>query len=112
MQPTLISISEDGIVRFLVNDTTKGLLDEDCVTRRASHVEPVSSVLRTIFHVLRRIFGDKGWMATFTRRWPCFWRINFTPINGPILNYVYRDRQQAIEAEIEWLNKHFLQGEA
>lgn len=103
-----VSISEDADVQFLVNAASSPLLTEDSVIRRASHVEPVSFVLRGVFHLLRKTFGEKGRMAEFTRLWPCLWRVNLAPTGGPILPDTYRDRQQAITAEIGYLNQNFI----
>ena len=77
---------------------------------RATHVEPVNAVLRCAFHLLRQWLGDKGRMSDFTRRWPCKWRINLKPVDGPILPTVYYDRSQAINAEVIALNKFFIEG--
>ena len=49
-------------------------------------------------------------MSDFTRRWPCKWRINLKPVDGPILPTVYYDRSQAINAEVIALNKFFIEG--
>lgn len=108
MQPVTVHIAEDGTIRFLVNEDSKPFLTEDAVVRRASHVEPVQVILRLLFHGLRFTFGEKGRMSNFTRLWPCEWRINLAPTNGPILPETYRDRQQAIEAEVRYLNENFL----
>lgn len=75
---------------------------------RATHVEPDSLLLRLAFHVLRLFFGDKGRMSEFTRHWSCLWRVNITPIGGPILAPRWKNRQEAIDAEVEWLNENFL----
>lgn len=109
MATTVVTIAPDGTIRFLVSESTAPLItDENAVVRRASHVEPVSVPLRYAFHGLRSMFGEKGWMAGFTRRWPCLWRINLAPTGGPILPSTYRDRAEAIAAEIEHLNAHFI----
>lgn len=108
MQPVTVHITEDGTIRFLVNEDSKPFLTEDAVVRRASHVEPTQAILRLLFHGLRFIFGEKGWMADFTRRWPCEWRINLSPIHGPILPGTYCNRQAAIDAEVLYLNENFI----
>jgi hypothetical protein len=108
MEHIEITLSEDGDVRFLLDDTTACFLEPHSVVRRASHIEPDSVALRLLFHALRSIFGDKGWMASFTRYWPCAWRINLIPIGGSILDEVWYDRQDAIKAEIEVLNANFI----
>lgn len=106
-QTVTVVVRDDGELVCLDNDSTAWLKPLGHVTtRRASHVEPDKWPLRLIFHVLRWFFGDKGWMATFTRHWPCLWRVNVSPLHGPILPGRWRDRQEAIEAEVEWLNEN------
>lgn len=103
----VITINEDGSVGFISNDNTKDFAQlGKATTKRASHVEPNNRYIRLVFHFLRKIFGDKGWMAKFTRIWPCLWRINLSPIHGPILEHKYKNRQQAIHAEIQWINEN------
>lgn len=107
MSEVTISINDDGSVHFLdTNAATCFKTLGSAVLKRASHVEPNQLLLRAVFHTLRYMFGDKGWMATFTRYWPCAWRVNVSPLNGPILPGTWRDRQQAIDAEVTWLNCH------
>jgi len=108
MENIVITLSEDGDVRFLVNDTTACLLEDNSVVRRASHVDPDSYILRIAFHALRAMFGEKGLVGEFTRKWPCAWRVDLSPSNGPLLDEVFYSRQDAIEAEVEWLNANFI----
>lgn len=107
METVVITI-EDGVARFLVNETTAEFVEEGATIRRASHVEPDGVVARGVFHALRRLFGEKGTVAGFTRTWTCLWRVNLGPANGPILVGRWKDRKEAIAAEIEWLNENFI----
>jgi hypothetical protein len=103
----VVVIRENGSLVSLDNANTAFFKELGKVTtRRASHIEPCSKVWRVVFHTLRYFFGDKGWMASFTRRWPCLWRVNLTPIGGPIIYRHYWDREGAIAAEVAWLNEH------
>lgn len=108
MQTVEITITEDGTVRFLVNELTAPLVAEGAVIRRASHVEPDGYIARVVFHFLRRMFGEKGAVAEFTRHWPVEWRVNLAPIGGPILPGRYLNRSEAIAVEIEHLNQNFI----
>ncbi len=108
MSTVSITIDEHGDSLFLVSEDAKPFLEEQSIVRRASHIEPVVWPTRVAFHALRSIFGDKGWMAAFTRKWPCRWRINTSPIGGDILPVTFRDRQQAIDVEIAYLNGQFM----
>lgn len=97
----------------------------EVVTRRASHVEPETFWLRVAFHILRTVVSDKSRIAEWTRSWTCMWRVNTAPVGGPILRWKHTDnwrakvwpegiaawqnRQEAIDAEIKFLNQFFLE---
>jgi hypothetical protein len=117
-----LTIEEDGDLTFLNTESSKAFLEVGTAkTRRASHVEPVNVVYRVLFHALR-FFGDKNKMAEWTRHWPVLWRVNTKPVGGPILTWAHvypkwpeykavatwRNRQEAIEAEIKFLNNWFV----
>jgi hypothetical protein len=105
MKVVTVFIDEDGMT-FLMDESIK-LFEGEGEVRRASHVEPDSVVFRIAFHALRTIFGDKGRMSQFTRNWPCLWRVNTKPTAGIVLDKRWRNRQDAIDAEIEFLNRWF-----
>src|SRR6185437_898121 len=108
MNHVTVSLDEStGDYTFLVSDDTRSLLDATSTVRRAYHVEPVNPIARAAFYTLRALFGEYGRVASFTRVWGCLWRVNLSPVNGPILPDTYRDRQKAIDAEIIWLENNF-----
>ncbi len=94
----------------------------EVVTKRASHVEPVNIGLRMVFRFLR-LFGDKTRVAEWTRGWRCLWRVDTRPVGGPVLTWydvlgqpwgmsrtaTWHNRQDAIDAEIIFLNQFFLE---
>jgi hypothetical protein len=129
-------IDEKGDMLFLVTEAIEGsMFAREADIRRASHVEPANWALRVLFHILRRFLGDKGRMSDFTRRWNCLWRVNTKPMGGPVLTWshvystkqmrsmartecgitfpelfsiaTWRDRRDAIDTEIEFLNQWF-----
>lgn len=70
-----IVIDPDGTTRFIYSDALAPLLEQGAATiRRASHVEP----------------DGGGWYA------------DMRPSSGPVLG-PFRLRQQALDAEVEWL---------
>lgn len=74
---TLI-IDSNGALRFIYKDEFVGLLDEgNAEIKRASHVEPT----------------ENGWNA------------DLSPVGGPMLG-PYTLRQEALDAEVAWLEKH------
>jgi hypothetical protein len=108
MERIIIKLDEDGVTRFLVNADTAEFLTDTSIVKRASHVEPDRFILRILFHGIRYMFGENGRMANFTRVWPCIWRTNLAPSGGPILPERYRNRKDAIDAEIAYLNENFI----
>ena len=132
------TIDENGDVLFLATHENDAVFlnHGTVVTRRASHVEPANAWLRPLFHVLRFFAGNKDRVAAWTRTWNCEWRINTRPVGGPILTWgdvwkakghvtlspwldtlsqynqtaIFTGRQKAIDAEIVYLNKFFLEG--
>jgi hypothetical protein len=108
MHVTFSIDDSNGDVSFLVNDATAVFIDESSTICRASHVEPVNPLLRAVFYTLRAVFGEYGRIGACTRAWACLWRINLSPVNGPILPAEYSNRADAITAEIAWLEHNFL----
>lgn len=102
-----IVIDHDGTTRFIHND----LLDAHALgaasVRRASHVLPQNRVLRAVFRRLRDTFGETGIVAACTRRWPCLWIADLSPVNGPSFG-PFRVRAEAIAAEVDWLERNWL----
>jgi hypothetical protein len=43
--------------------------------KRVSHIYPQNLILRTIFKTLRKLFGDNGKIADWTRNWKCKWQV-------------------------------------
>ena len=130
------TIDENGDVIYLATDANDAFLNDGTeVTRRASHVEPDDFVLRVAFYILRSISGNKNTIAEWTRNWKCLWRVNTKPVGGPILTWadvwrvkghlavlpwlpslsqynhvaLWRNRQEAIDTEIQFLNDWFLE---
>ena len=110
MQTVTVFI-QHGHVTFLDNPLTAGFNLGPAVTRRASHVEPDGLALRGAFHTLRWLFGEKGRVSEWTRGWRCLWRANMAPSGGPVLPGRWRDRKQAIAAEVEHFNIFGIQKE-
>ncbi len=121
-----VTIDENGDMIYLKTPLSDVLLElGTVVTKRASHVEPATFWLRQWFHIVRACVRDNSRVAQWTRGWKCLWRINTKPVGGPILTHghvtgfqckewvwdiiaLYPNRQDAIDAEIIFLNKFFL----
>jgi hypothetical protein len=100
----LIGVDDEGHLQYIDNPALDflGKLGAK-VTQRASHVEPDGLISRALFSLLRRAFGDKGRVGQWTRTWNVLWRVNLGPSNGPILDERFINRDEAIAAEIKWL---------
>ena len=104
---TLIIDDVTGDVTFLVTPAAAAFVTDDAVVSRASYVIPDNFLLRIVFRILRTVLGDKGRMAEFTRSWKCKWVVDTRPTAGVILPKRYSNRAEAIEAEVNFLNKFF-----
>jgi hypothetical protein len=118
-----VTIDEQGDQVFLATDSADCFLEcGEVITRRASHVEPASRYERWAFNLLRTLFSDTSAVAAWTRTWKCLWRVNTSPVGGPILTVndvlgydyaaleypmLWLNRQDAIDAEVKFLNKFF-----
>lgn len=98
-----IDILPDGKVQWVGsgNELTGSLATIAPLPRRVSSIEPVNPFLRLLFHGLRRIGGDGGRIAAFTRSWGVLWRVRIH--GGVILPETFRDREEAITAELRHL---------
>lgn len=77
---TIITIESDGSMRFIHDDRLQELLKEGPASiRRASHVEPDGLV----------------------------WQADMAPVGGPLLG-PYETRSAALDAEVDWLQRHHL----
>lgn len=99
-----ISFDEQtGEVQFVHHDEIADVMSEvGTITKsRATHVEPVSWILRCLFYLIRNRVDDSSRLSSFTRRWPCKWRARLTDTNEII--GVGRDRAALIQNEVEYL---------
>ena len=107
MQRHVLHISQQGQMATISGGPLMTLLIPlgQVSTRRASHVEPVYRVKRAAFRLLRWPFGDTGRVADWPRNWRGPWQADLAPSGGPVLG-PFRNRQNAIDAEVAWLNEH------
>jgi hypothetical protein len=70
MKHTII-IEADGTIKGLGNPLG---LPGKTTKKRFSEILPTNPALRAAFRTLRKVFGEDGKVAEFTRRWPCQWR--------------------------------------
>jgi len=112
MEVIIIDVSPDGVMRCIVNEHTASLLAQgDVQINRASHVEPVNPVLRSVFRLIRRRVSDNSRLAAFTRTWWCRWQADMALSGGPVLG-PFTERSEALLAEQKWINQRLLGSEA
>jgi hypothetical protein len=108
MQTITLTITEDGNQLFLHGAEIFGTSDD--IVRRASHVYPECFWLRLAFRAIRFCVSDTSGPAKWTRIWRCLWRVDTSPVGGPVFETRFINRQAAIDAEVQFLNNHFLGG--
>jgi hypothetical protein len=82
---SLIRVDRNGVMRFVYCDSLYELLGKgSAVVRRASHVEPLPD--------------GSGWTA------------DLSPVGGPVLG-PYKLRNEALGAEVDWLENYYLGGD-
>ncbi|QDU95168.1 hypothetical protein [Lignipirellula cremea] len=101
MRP-LCTIDANGKTRFIDGD-----LELTGERKRASLIEPVNPLLRLLFRAIRSQVCDSGSWSEWTRCWPCRWRVNLTPVGGPIFGN-FGQRRTALKVERRWLERHWL----
>ena len=106
-----VTIDEDGNLVYL-KTSEHDIFAElgEVVTARASHVLPTNWWYRQVFRFLRQTFGERGRVAEWTRCWDTEWLVDTRPTAGVVLPQRFKNRQDAIEAEVAFLNDWFLRG--
>ena len=92
---TFISLTKQGTMTSFEGDFPLPLKGEK--VKRISHVLPANPLKRAAFRILRFLFGDKGRIADWTRRWKGPWIV---VINGIEIG-TFNNRQEAISYERE-----------
>lgn len=91
-----VIIREGKVIGF--EEDIKELFGEAERKRRASYILPKPLLLKVLFLFLRKLFGDEGKIAEWTRSWNCEWELY-------IYAGTYRRRKEALAKEREILNK-------
>lgn len=103
----ILTIDENGDQVFLKTDSADVFLEQgEVITKRASHVFPELFWKRLAFRILR-ILGDRGRVAQWTRTWQGPWLVDTKPTAGVVLSGRWMNRQDAIDAEVIFLNEWF-----
>jgi hypothetical protein len=70
--------------------------------RRGGHVVPRDPWRRIAFRTLRWLFGGRGKVADWTRRWRCWW-IVIDAATGKPLPCMYANHAVAVDVEVRWI---------
>lgn len=98
----IITISEDGrSVEFIEGQSSLDLPVENGKRRRLSHIRPEKPWKKAAFILLRKVFGDTGNVAFWTRKWKGPWRATIISTGQ---TEVFQTRDEAIAWELEILN--------
>jgi hypothetical protein len=101
---TKLYIEPDGTIRAVANDALPldgiGTLTQ----RRASHVWPCRPATRFAFRVLRSLFGERGRIAEWCRRWHGPWEVRFADDPHRVV-FSHPSRRVCIAWEIQRLNE-------
>ena len=77
------------------------LLGQVLTDERAGYVWPKHPVKRAAFRLLRRVFGDAGRVAAWTRRWRGPWVV-VAAKTGRQIGTIYFSHALAVESEVRW----------
>jgi hypothetical protein len=100
----IIDHEGEGMKAITGGDVSLQQFFPEPVTRtRASRIEPVSLVKRLCFRALRRLGGDRGRIAAWTRRWQGPWRATLLSTGA---TFTHPQRSECIRWEIQQLTNH------
>ena len=106
-----VTIDESGDMVFLRTPESDIFLElGETITRRASRVLPAAFWSRIAFKAIRYFVHDDSASAAWCRTWRGPWMVDTTPTAGVVLEGRWMNRQDAINAEIAFLNRWFLEG--
>ncbi len=96
----IIKVSSNGEIKTFAGDFNT--LDKKAHSiKRVSNIYPENTILRYIFILLRKTFGDNGIIAAWTRKWKVRWTVHIDKNKfGP-----FASREEAIKFEKKWIAK-------
>ena len=117
MHPVVVIISPNGGLSVVANHDTQAPVVEALAAalgpvrevRRGGHVVPAGLLRRAAFRLLRRLFGNRGRAAVWTRTWSGPWLLKMLPLRraqdtaaGNVLG-PFAERDAAVQAEVKYL---------
>ena len=111
MKTTILFVHPGGSIQAVNDAATEAIVGSlgTPLKRRASHVWPVHPVKQCAFRLLRSLFGERGPVAEWCRRWRGPWEVRFVdPVNprrkGAVV-FSHKSRRVCIDWEIKELNQ-------
>jgi hypothetical protein len=102
MKTEIITISKDGkSVEFIEGTSSLNLPLGNGRRIRLSHIRPEKFWKKAAFVLLRKVFGDRGNIAFWTRKWSGPWRATIISTGQA---EVFETREEAIIWELDQLN--------
>jgi len=99
MKTEIITISKDGkSVEFIEGQSSLDLPLGNGRRTRLSHIRPEKFWKKAAFILLRKVFGDRGRIAEWSRTWRCEWRCTIITTGD---SAVFENRQAAVDWEYE-----------
>jgi hypothetical protein len=73
--------------------------------KRVSYIYPQNFILRAVFKALRKLLGDDGKIANWTRNWKCKWQVEILDENKSEKKIFkgFKDRKTAIKFEKDYI---------
>ncbi len=102
-KPITITILTNGDIQFLGDVCPLDLPLGKAVRRRVSTIRPTRTWRLIVFLILRRVCGEQGRVAAWTRTWTGPWRCRILKTGETA---VFETRAEAIGWEIETINGH------
>ncbi len=100
MKTITVTVLPNGDVQFLGEDLFDLPLGK-VKRRRLSRIVPLSLWKRIAFFALRRVCGEQGRVAAFTRKWNCEWEVRLIGRPGTFRSM---DRSACVAWEMEAFN--------
>lgn len=100
MKTTTVTVLPNGDVQFIGEDIFDLPLGK-IRRRRLSTIQPNVVWRKAAFLLLRTVFGDRGRVAAFTRKWNCEWEVRLIGRPGTFRSM---DRSACVAWEMEAFN--------
>ncbi|MFA5401416.1 MAG: hypothetical protein WC359_13285 [Dehalococcoidia bacterium] len=110
MHPAVITITTTGQIEVIYHSNAEPDMRNVGVTvadQRGAYVLPDNVLLRYAFKALRWMFGSRGKVSDWTRRWMCefsLWRAS----DNQRLPGVYHGHDEAVKVEVKMLEEGVL----